>query len=441
MMRRFHHKIKIGILFLTPLAFIIYLSTFSESAEIKGTIIELLHSSLLVVQGKVEKVAPPAHDRICVAQIQVTDVIKGEAEKGRLVVAEPLMFPSDVPSYREGKWVTLFLVKLPDYSRWKGYRSKGIHYMAVGSGNGVKESQEKYLGETSSFLKKYKKLATFKKEEEKRHYFEFLLEGLLSPLELIYEASVTAMDRIDNISLLIKPNDIGRLKRFIKNRDRSNRARGKLMVLFSALEGFDGIIEETLKEDPELGAYAVRSLKSIGNRDTIDPKIFEICLKDTDQTVRLETLDLMSQTVYPKAEMLVEELALNDPSDEVRARAIATVGRMGGERIEEVAIQGLKDSSPLVVYGAADEVRKLETKHAVQALGELLKQDDPKNRFIGIIMLGTMKGEDALRVLKEASTDMHLDSKTRNLSRRVLERGPLDINSVQHILGINSVQN
>ena len=95
---------------------------FAEPAEDEQTILELLRSSDLAIHGKVEEVILPGTDRVSTARIRIKAWLKGETEGEKLWVAQELLFPSDRPSYHEGKSVLLFLDDLPAYSRWKEYR-------------------------------------------------------------------------------------------------------------------------------------------------------------------------------------------------------------------------------------------------------------------------------------------------------------------------------
>ena len=111
---------------LAILALLVPAGLFSGTVKEHENILELLRSSSLVVQGQVEDVVPPGPDRVCTARIRIEKLLKGHLQEKKLRVAQELLFPSDQRSYREGKRVLLFLVPLPEYSRWNDYRSKGV---------------------------------------------------------------------------------------------------------------------------------------------------------------------------------------------------------------------------------------------------------------------------------------------------------------------------
>jgi HEAT repeat protein len=408
---------------------------FSGSVKEHENILELLRSSSLVVQGQVEDVVPPGPDRICTAQIRIEKLLKGDVRQKKLRVAQELLFPSDQPSYRKGKHVLLFLVDLPEYSRWNDVRSKGIAYMAAGGGEGVKEMDPKAVQETSDFLEGQQKLAAYRTEDEKRKYLTFLLEGLGSPVDLVQEASVAALLRLDNLDMLLGKDEDELLERFIRDKSKSRRARVRLIRALSTRQGFEETIAQVLQEEPEMRLSVLGALDSVGTTNKVGVRALETCLKDSDPEVRLEALRFVSREPPPAVNALVGAMAVGDASQEVRARAMTEVSRRGGQEGREILCQGLRDESPLVVYNAADGIRKLGGENAARDLGELLQAEDPRHRFIGILMLGTMEEEEARDILKDAS-EHHTDMQTREWSRRVLDQGPVDPRSMRQVLGV-----
>ena len=420
---------------LTILALLVPAGLFSGTVKERENILELLRSSSLVVQGQVEDVVPPGQDRVCTAQIRIEKLLKGHHREKKLWVAQELLFPSDRPSYREGKHVLLFLVDLPDYSRWRDYRSKGVAYMAARGGEGVKEMAPKAVEETSDFLEDHQELSAYRTEDEKRQYLAFLLDGLGSPADLVQEASVAALLRLDNIYTLLGKGDEELLERFIRDKSKSRTARVRLIRALSTRQGFEESIARVLQEEPEMRLSALEGLDSAGATNRVGARALEICLKDSDPEVRLEALRFVSGQPLPAVNTLVGEMAVGDASQEVRARAMTAVSRQGGEEGREILYQGLRDESPLVVYTAADEMRKLGGENAARDLGGLLQAEDPRLRFIGILMLGSMEEEEARDILKDAS-EGHADKQTREWSTKVLEGGPLDARSMHQVLGV-----
>jgi HEAT repeat protein len=128
-------------------------------------------------------------------------------------------------------------------------------------------------------------------------------------------------------------------------------------------------------------------------------------------------------------------MAVRDPSQEVRARALTAASRQAGEGARQILEQGLADPSPFVVYTAADELRDLGGEASVRELGGLLQAQDPKVRFIGILMLASMEEEAARDILKGASEE-HADAKTRELAQKALAGDRLDARSIRRVLGV-----
>ncbi len=409
----------------------------AERAEEGGTILGLLRSSDLAVRGKVEKVIPPGRDRICTASIQVKEILKGETQARDLWVAEELLFPSDQPSYREGRHVLLFLVDLPSYSRWKDYRARGIAHTAVGRKQGVKELDPKAAAESAAFLTTYQELASYRNKDEKKKYLGFLLLGLESRVELVQDASVEALVRLNDLRILIGKDETKTLDRFILDRTKSRTARRRLIRTLLAWEGFEESIAVVLDGEPEMRLSILQDLEASGASSRFGHGVLEACLKDPDARVRTRALALAAQASDPEVTVLLTEMATEDTSEEVRARAVAVASRQAGEEGREILLRGLEDPSPLVVYTAADEMRRIGGETSARQLGSLLQADDPKVRFIGILMLGTMEEEEARAILEDTS-NRHPDEPTREWAGKILSGGGLDAKSVHKALGLDA---
>jgi HEAT repeat protein len=420
---------------LAILGFLLPATAVAERSETERNILELLRSCDLAVQGKVEEVIPPGPDRVSTARIRIKETLKGETEGNRLRVAEELLFPSDQPSCHEGKHVLLFLDDLPTYSRWKDYLSRGVTHMAAGNGQGIKELDSKAAGEASAFLKLYQELASFKTQDEKKEYLAFLLQGLESRVDLVQEAAVDALVRLNDLRLLISEDDKKALDRFLQDRGKSRSARRRLIRTLLAWEGFEESVQKVLAEEPEMRLSILRDLDALGAGKRLDQSTLESCLRDPDPRVRKEALGFVSGVTDPAVNELVGEMATGDDSVEVRARAVTEAARRGGEAGREILSQALEDSSPLVVYTAADEFRSMGGEAAARELGGLLLADDPRVRFIGILMLGSMEDAEARAILEDTS-ERHADEKTRDWAAKVLSGDRLDPASMHRTLGL-----
>jgi len=179
----------------------------------------------------------------------------------------------------------------------------------------------------------------------------------------------------------------------------------------------------------------LQDLYASGTGTKLFPNVLETCLRDPDPRVRCEALGFASGLEDPTVNALVSEMAVTDPSQEVRARALTAASRGAGEGAREILEQGLTDPSPFVVYTAADELRSLGGEASVRELGGLLQAEEAKVRFIGILMLATMEEDEARDILKDAS-ERHADKQTREWSSKILDGGPLDARTVHQVLGL-----
>jgi HEAT repeat protein len=409
---------------------------FAERAENEGTILELLRSCDLAVEGKLEEVIPPGPDRISTARIRIKKWLKGETEGKILWVTQELLFPSDQPSYHEGRNVVLFLDSLPPYSRWKDYRSKGIAYTAAANGQGIKELDPKAAREVSAFLARYQELASYSTQDEKKEYLAFLLQGLGSRADLVQEASAEALVCLNDLRLLIGIDEKETLDRFLQGKSKSPAARRRLIRTLLAWEGFEESVAKVLAEEPDMRLSILRDMHALGAGKRLDHSVLESCLRDPDPRVRTEALGFVSEAEDPAVNTLVGEMVASDSSAQVRARAVTAASRQAGDTILS---QALEDPSPLVVYTAADEMRKLGGEASARELGGLLQAEDPRIRFIGILMLGSMEDAEARAILEDTS-ERHADEKTRDWSKRILQGDRLDAKSIHQALGTEGRQ-
>ena len=437
LLKESHLRHSASSLVLAIFALLVPATLFAERAEDEGTILELLRSCDLAVQGKVEEVIPPGPDRVSTARIRIKEWLKGETEGKKLWVAQELLFPSDQPSYHEGRSVLLFLDDLPAYSRWKDYRSKGVAYTAAGNGQGIKELDPKAAGEASAFLASYQELASFRTQDEKKEYLDFLLQGLGSRVDLVQEASAEALVRLNDLRLLIGKDEKETLDRFLQDKSKSRTARRRLIRTLLAWEGFEESVAKVLAEEPEMRLSILRDLGAFGAGKRLDHRVLESCLRDPDPRVRMEAIGFVSEAADPAVNQLVGEMAASDSSAEVRARAVTAASRQAGEAGREILPRGLEDSSPLVVYTAADEMRRLGGEASARELGGLLQAEDPRVRFIGILMLGSMEDAEARAILEDTS-ERHTDEKTRDWSRKILSGDRLDARAMHQALGIEA---
>ena len=401
------------------------------------TLFDLLDSSDLVVRAAIGDVAMREKPRMCVADVEVREVVKGAGGEKKLRAAQELFFQSDEPAFRKGSGAILFLTALPDDSQWNKARREGVRYLAAERGGGVKIMDPVSLAAVTAFLRRYEELGPARSaddEKVQRRLLDLFLEGLESPVSLLQDASAAAIEDLP-ISSMATRRDRAALKRFIRDSSRSRLARGGLLGHLSFLDDFDAVLSGIILGEPEMRLAALEAVRASGGGMKISRECLEACLRDADEEVRLEALALLSSAPNGgKGEgELLGAIATGDVSPEVRASAMAVVGARRGE--VDILSRGLEDQSPYVVYTAADALRRMGDEESVQVLGDLLRSESEKSRFIGILMLGSMEGDPAREILREASQS-HSDPWTRHLCSQVLTVGGLDADSFRKVLGL-----
>jgi len=400
------------------------------------TLIELLREAELVICGNVESVDPAPAERGCWARVLPYCVVKGQVEQGKLLVAEDLFFPSDLSSFHPGKDVLLFLTPLPTHSRWQALRSKGIRHMVVRGGEGVREMDPGSLRGAADFLRRYEELVSPKDEKGLRGILEFLLHSLESPIDLVQEASAQAFLQMNELASLLRDEDRSAVRRVLLDRQRSRKARARILEVAVRLGGFEGEISRVLREEPEMRRAALAGLASKEGQEGVQRASLEACLEDKDPHVRAEALRLLAAAPDGKSDARAGEVALRDASPEVRARAMSILGARVGEASRSILVQGLSDESPLVVYAAGSGLIRSRGEAAEEDLARLLRSKNPKSRILGILMLGSLPHDSARRILKDAS-EKNPDPEVKDLCKKVLESGPPGAGVLEQVLGMD----
>lgn len=400
------------------------------------TLIELYESSDLVVRGTIDNLVSPQGSSTVVAEVQVHDRVKGDGSEAWLRLAQELFFPSDKPSLREGAEAILFLMELPADSQWNELRSGGVAYLTADHEAGVREMDLESLASTASFLRRYAELSDLEGESKRRKTLDLLLGGLGCPLFDLQEASAAALIGLESLASDLEPEDRVALRRFVLDPGASTRARGRLLTRLSFLDDYEELLARIIVDDPAMRPGALEAMKSAKGASGIPKECLEACLGDADERVRLEALAVLSGSprIPLDRKELLEAAALEDASAEVRAMAMNLAGTRGGEAFRDILSVGLEDESVHVVYSAADNLRLLGGERSVKDLGGLLASENPKTRFIGILMLGSMDDDLARHILEEASRD-HSDAGARELCTKALDSGGLDADSFGKLLG------
>lgn len=400
------------------------------------TLIELFQSSDLVVRAKVVEVESSSLSGILAAVTDVRDVLMGPGKKGRLRVVEEKIFPSDTPCLRKGREVLLFLVSLPDLSRWKEHRAGGVDFMLLPGQTGIQEMGPSERKEAWDFLGAYRLYSPESRDESgQREYFKFLLRSLQSPVHAVQEASAAAFPNLHTPPIPLHLEDWMILKDFVLNREGNLAARIRLVEKLSGTEALVTLAPELVREHPELRLVTLQAMRSSGGRTLVDSDTLETILGDPDPRVRDEALNMLSRTSGIESDQKIGEVSLHDPSPEIRARALAILSDRGLKANRRFLSRGLDDESPYVVYQAAEGLRSIGDQDSASELGRLLESENPKARFVGVLMLGSMEGEPARHILQQSSEE-HRDPQVRELCRKVLEGGASDPLSVRKLLGI-----
>jgi len=400
------------------------------------TLIELYESSDLVVRGTIDTVVLPQGSRAVVADVQVHDRIKGDDSEAWLRVARELFFPSDEPVLREGTDAILFLNVLPVDSRWNELRIDGVAYVTADQEAGVSVMGLEPLAQTASFLRRYAELSNLGGESRRRQRLDLLLRGLGSPLFDVQEASSAALTGLESLASSLEPEDRTALRRFVSDHGASTRARGRLLHRLSFLDDYEALLAQIIVDDPAMRPAALDAIQSRKGVSGIPKVCLDACLADADERVRLGALTILSGSprIPLDRKELLETAALEDASSEVRAMAMTLAGTHGGEPFRDILGRGLADESAHVVYSAADNLRRLGGEGSVKDLSGLLASENPKTRFIGILMLGSMDDDLARHILEEASKG-HSDAGARELCTKALASGGLDADSFGKLLG------
>jgi HEAT repeat protein len=175
---------------------------------------------------------------------------------------------------------------------------------------------------------------------------------------------------------------------------------------------FDGRIVNALAgaladEDANVRMDVVQALGRL--RDPRAPDALAIAIKDPDPGVRSMALKILisyihSLKVEPDVDGLVRAIAIEDHY--IRLNAISALGEVGDERAVAVLVDAsLKDPYYPVRFEAAEALRKIKDKRAVDLLIKALKDQDATARYRAAETLGKIGDLRAMNALSAALDD------------------------------------
>jgi HEAT repeat protein len=193
------------------------------------------------------------------------------------------------------------------------------------------------------------------------------------------------------------------------------------------VQGADVVATLTKKakddSQPSVRQSAVRTLGKMGK--DAEPAVLA-ALKDKEpavQAMALRTLVAMKPDVK-KAVPLVEEVATEAESDKVRAVAVETLGRLGGEDAEKAIVKLLgRDDSAVRLACLQHLVRnKAVKKGQVADLTKALGDKEADVRSLAAFALGELKGDakEALPALRKLLDDE--DERARKVAKQAIEK-------------------
>lgn len=400
-----------------------------------ATLIDLLASSEAVVRARIHKVEDPPFQQVRLAVLEIMDTVKGKVPERGLLVAEEKLFPSDEFALQEGREALLFLRPVPNDSRWAEHRAKGLRFIVAKAGQSITTMGPTEARQAAEFLKTYMLRSASKDKADQRALFDFLLASLNSPVQAVQEAAASAFPELGKMELPLSREDGAAVKRFILNSRRSLPARVRMIEKISQTKLFEEIAPAIIRDRPELRLAAFLALGSNKEVQTIPQDALLAGLHDPDPQVRKETLHVMAASHTPEQAPFIRDTSLNDPDPQIRAKAMAVLAGRDPEANWDVLSRGLDDKSPYVVYLAAGAIRDMADDRSAPELSRLLESENPKARFIGVLILGTMKDAPARRILED-SAQMNPDPRTRELCRKILKAGVLDDQAVREFLGM-----
>ena len=402
----------------------------------EATLLGRLNASDLVMRGRVLRVEPGSVVGSRRAVVRVLRVIRGEADpNGVEPVVEELVYPYDPPSLHAGEEALLFLRDLPPQSRWRGERDRGVRYLTTSRERGVWQGDPATLHARERFLEAYLGHTGAAGPEAAGRRAEFLVRSLSESDHAIQEAAAAALSRPSPRTGPLGPAQEEVLWTFVQETGNSLRARGWILETLAGCPGFEKRLLALLHRAPELRPAALPLLdpSRVGEREVLGAA--SLCLEDPDPGVREGALRLLAGLPADAATARIGETALEGVDPDLRARAMALLADRPGEARLDVLARGLRDPDPVVVFRAADGLRRSGAARAARDLGTLLDAENPKARFVGILVLGAMPGEAAREVLRDAARH-HPDPEVRALCEKTLATPGIPAGSLEGVLGI-----
>jgi HEAT repeat protein len=156
-----------------------------------------------------------------------------------------------------------------------------------------------------------------------------------------------------------------------------------------------------LLAEPALHEHVTHALVSIGCRDR---DAYVAGLAHPEDAVRQGTLRCLAWIAPPAAIELVAPL-IHDPATEVRAEAVAAVGRLGDEDAAMLLFELLADESERIQESARDALAHLPKERVLPMLLQALKSGDAQVRVRAAETLGLLHEPDTAPALIILSQD------------------------------------
>jgi HEAT repeat protein len=376
--------------FKLSLTFVLLLAPFVSSwaTAAPPTFFDLLEDAPVVLASSVQE-RRVIDERFVIYSIRASEVLKGSGERPSFSVVQELVFPSDAPSLAQGERRLMLLEPLPPYSSYEAVLPPAEHFRAHAGNAGIRSV------ELASIARRYLRTLELPASQQDAAKVGVLIDALREPS--VAADGVRSLAARERLADLLTEATRLKLVEVLLDRSADATVRRSLLDLIRArrLEALVPSVH-TLLAEPPMAPYARRTLAAFGEEFSED--VIAMDLASTDASAREAALDSGISLPVPRRIEFLSKAAREDPSLEVRRRAILLLGSVGSPGIPALG-ELLADQDQRIAHEAAQALASIGTEQAVASLAKSFENGYYESQVAAIFALQRIGTKPALEVL------------------------------------------
>jgi hypothetical protein len=357
---------------------------------------DLLRRSALVVVADIVAVTEHDDGRLLQAHLRVDHALKGlkgSVETAGIGVVEDRKFPSVPPVLRAGGRVAVFLTVAPSTSQLRRSLRPGDYYRLLSDRWGLiklpdAETEDAVLDVLNGWLL----LERNGKQDEKQRAAEtrrLVFSELGARSERLVEDAAAGLPELPDLAATLTASEQDALTRTLRRADLPERIRVGLVeaVADAKLRALAPVLGRLPSAGPELLRATAVARAQLGQ--PADDAEVEAALQDEDAAVRVAAVHGLAAE-RGGAIAKLGDIALNDPTRDVRLEAIEALGNIGNPNALPILGQTFADADRVVRQKSAQAIYRIGGRKAAELLAKLAFTAPSEGQQQAVALLMTM---------------------------------------------------